>query len=94
MWTDSDVVNVSCWSSGWYPQPYLRWSDPKGALTPEIVQHGEESLGLLSVHSWVLVRSSSEISCTVGIQAGEETESRLYLSKETQRHSDGKANFL
>lgn len=79
------MVNVSCGSEGWYPKPYLRWSDQKGALTPESVQYGHlvpiESPGLLSVHSWVLVHSSSEIICTVGLQGGEEKESRLHLSE-------------
>lgn len=80
VWTDSKMVNVSCGSEGWYPEPYLRWSDQKGALTPQSVQYGGQSPGPVSVHSWVLVPSSSEIICTVGLQGGEEKESRLHLS--------------
>lgn len=97
VWTDNNVVNVSCWSKGWYPKPYLRWSDQKGALTPEIIQHAEESSGLLSVHSWALVNSSSEIICTLGLQDGEEKQSRLHLSKlpqNGQRDSNRKVFLL
>lgn len=97
VWTDNNVVNVSCGSEGWYPKPYLRWSDQNGALTPESVQHGNDSPGLLSVHSWLLVRSSSDIICTVGLQGGEEKESTLHLSQlpqTGQRASHSKAHLL
>lgn len=79
VWTNSNMVNVSCGSEGWFPKPYLRWSDQEDR-TQESVRYTEDSLGLLSVHSWVLVPYSSDIICTVGLQGIEEKESRLHLS--------------
>lgn len=96
-WTDrGSVVNVSCGSEGWYPEPYLRWSDQNGALVPDSVRRDPPSTGLWSVHSWVLVRSSSEIICTVGLQGEEKKESKLHLKlPETgQRDSQSKAYLL
>lgn len=88
--TDSNTMNVSCESEGWYPKPLLRWSDQKEALTPESVQYREDSLGLLSVHSWILVSKSSETTCTVGLQGGEEKELRLRLSNLSKEPQTGK----
>lgn len=82
MWTDSNVVNVSCGSEGWHPRPQLSWSNSTQSLTPKSVQYSEDSLGLLSVHSWVLVSPPTEIICRVGLQGEEEKESRLRLSHE------------
>uniref|UniRef100_A0A3Q3H123 Ig-like domain-containing protein n=1 Tax=Labrus bergylta TaxID=56723 RepID=A0A3Q3H123_9LABR len=60
------MVNVSCESEGWYPEPSLRWSDPKPAQSSKNTKHSKDSSGLLSVHSWILVSSSTEVSCSVG----------------------------
>ncbi|XP_029695746.1 butyrophilin subfamily 1 member A1-like [Takifugu rubripes] len=84
VWTDSSVVNVSCRSEGWYPRPQLRWLNQNESLTPKSIQYTEDSLGLLSVHSWVLVSPSSEIICTVGLQGEEEKETRLHLSTRSE----------
>lgn len=70
---------MSCSSEGWYPEPRLRWSDLKEGLTPNVVKFNEDPSGLRSVHSWVLVSSSSEVSCSVGLSGEEEKESRVRL---------------
>lgn len=80
LWTDGDVVNVSCGSEGWHPEPYLSWSDPNGALTPGGVRYDRQSTGLSSVRSWLLVRSPSEIVCAVGLRGEEERKAKLHLS--------------
>uniref|UniRef100_H2RJ27 Uncharacterized protein n=1 Tax=Takifugu rubripes TaxID=31033 RepID=H2RJ27_TAKRU len=90
VWTDSSVVNVSCRSEGWYPRPQLRWLNQNESLTPKSIQYTEDSLGLLSVHSWVLVSPSSEIICTVGLQGEEEKETRLHLSTRSELPQTGK----
>ncbi|XP_055358395.1 butyrophilin subfamily 1 member A1-like isoform X2 [Betta splendens] len=64
-WRDRDEVNVSCESAGWYPKPQLRWFDQKQDLNPKHLDYSERSSGLMSVHSWLLVPSSSEVSCSV-----------------------------
>uniref|UniRef100_A0A8C6P1U7 Ig-like domain-containing protein n=1 Tax=Nothobranchius furzeri TaxID=105023 RepID=A0A8C6P1U7_NOTFU len=63
----ANMVEVSCESEGWYPQPELLWSHKNKALTSSNVKYDRDSTGLYSVHSWVLVSSSSEISCSVGV---------------------------
>lgn len=84
------MVNVSCRSEGWYPRPQLRWLNQDESLTPKSIQYNEDSLGLLSVHSWVLVSPSSEIICTVGLQGEEEKETRLRLSTRSELTQIGK----
>lgn len=84
------MVNVSCGSEGWFPKPYLSWSDQEEDLTPESVRYTEDSLGRLSVHSWVLVPYSSDIICRVGLQGKEEKESRLHLSNWSKLPQTGK----
>lgn len=74
-----DKVNVSCESSGWYPQPRLRWSDKKQDRHPESLIHSNGSLGVISVSSWILVSSFSEVSCSVGLPGGEEKVASLHL---------------
>uniref|UniRef100_A0A8C9XV69 Ig-like domain-containing protein n=1 Tax=Sander lucioperca TaxID=283035 RepID=A0A8C9XV69_SANLU len=71
------MVNMSCESEGWYPEPSLRWSDQKQVLTPESLKYSKDSSGLLFVHSWLLVSSSTEVSCTVGISNKEPKEARV-----------------
>uniref|UniRef100_A0A3B5KYH9 Ig-like domain-containing protein n=1 Tax=Xiphophorus couchianus TaxID=32473 RepID=A0A3B5KYH9_9TELE len=64
---DDNKVNMSCQSDGWHPKPELSWSDRKKALIPSNVSFSKNSAGFYSVHSWVLVSSSSEVSCSVGL---------------------------
>ncbi|XP_019951203.2 butyrophilin subfamily 1 member A1-like [Paralichthys olivaceus] len=66
-WAEENVVNMSCESEGWYPKPRLHWTDHKHNLTPKSLQYSKVSSGLVSVHSWLLVPSSSEVSCLVGL---------------------------
>ncbi|XP_062300522.1 butyrophilin subfamily 1 member A1-like [Scomber scombrus] len=76
MWKNN-VANVSCGSKGWHPEPRLRWSDQKKDLTPGGLQHSVDSSGLQSVHSWILVSDSSEVSCSVGLSDEGAKEARL-----------------
>uniref|UniRef100_A0A087X5M6 Ig-like domain-containing protein n=1 Tax=Poecilia formosa TaxID=48698 RepID=A0A087X5M6_POEFO len=76
---DNNKVNLSCQSDGWHPKPELSWSDTKTALTPANVLFSKNSAGFYSVHSWVLVSSSSEVSCSVGLFNEEPKETRMRL---------------
>uniref|UniRef100_A0A3B3X002 Uncharacterized protein n=1 Tax=Poecilia mexicana TaxID=48701 RepID=A0A3B3X002_9TELE len=76
---DDNKVNLSCQSDGWYPKPELSWSDNKTALTPANVMFSRISAGFYSVHSWVLVSSPSEVSCSVGLFNEEPKEARMRL---------------
>ncbi|XP_075900471.1 butyrophilin subfamily 3 member A2-like, partial [Nelusetta ayraudi] len=84
VWRDDNTLNVSCESGGWYPEPRLQWSDSKGALTTMRLKHSRDSSGLVSVHSWLLVSSSSKISCSVGLDGEEAKEASVYLASLSQ----------
>ncbi|KAM3590104.1 uncharacterized protein V6R79_003910 [Siganus canaliculatus] len=77
--TEDDEVKVSCESRGWYPKPVLRWSNQKQALQPKSLTYSSDSSGLVSVHSWLLVTDSSEVSCSVGLSDGDAKETRVSL---------------
>ncbi|XP_054863897.1 butyrophilin subfamily 1 member A1-like [Amphiprion ocellaris] len=79
VWTEDNRVNVSCESEGWYPKPALRWLDQTQDLTPGTVLYGNGSSGLVSVSSWVLVKSSSEVSCSIGVPNNAAKEARMRL---------------
>ncbi|XP_065806316.1 butyrophilin subfamily 3 member A2-like [Labrus bergylta] len=81
VWREDHMVNVSCESEGWYPEPSLRWSDPKPAQSSKNTKHSKDSSGLLSVHSWILVSGSTEVSCSVGPSGPEEKWARMRLGK-------------
>uniref|UniRef100_A0A3Q1H1W9 Butyrophilin subfamily 2 member A2-like n=1 Tax=Acanthochromis polyacanthus TaxID=80966 RepID=A0A3Q1H1W9_9TELE len=72
-------VKVSCESEGWYPKPKLRWSDQTKDLTPGTVLYGNDSSGLVSVSSWVLVKSSSEVSCSINVPNNAAKEARMHV---------------
>uniref|UniRef100_A0A3B3U729 Ig-like domain-containing protein n=1 Tax=Poecilia latipinna TaxID=48699 RepID=A0A3B3U729_9TELE len=76
---DHKKVNMSCQSDGWHPKPELSWSDSKTALTPADVMFSKNSAGFYSVHSWVLVSSPFEVSCSVGLFNEEPKETRMRL---------------
>ncbi|XP_069579911.1 butyrophilin subfamily 2 member A2-like [Brachyistius frenatus] len=84
VWKDDNMLNLSCESEGWYPQPVLRWSDGQRDLTPKSLVHHTASSRFVSVHSWLLVRSSSEVSCSVGLTGKETKEARLHLGSPPQ----------
>lgn len=88
VWTGDGLVNVSCESEGWYPKPWLRWSDQKQDLTPKSLVYSNDSASLVSVRSWLLV-SSSRVSCSVGLTDDEEKVARLHLESQIQPQEQG-----
>ncbi|XP_027013862.2 butyrophilin subfamily 2 member A2-like [Tachysurus fulvidraco] len=65
-------VNLSCTSSGWYPQPRLLWKfTNKGDVLSELQSpiYTKQENGLFSISSWVLLSSSvsNTISCSVAL---------------------------
>ncbi|KAM8899819.1 butyrophilin subfamily 1 member A1-like [Spinachia spinachia] len=80
VWEEDSVLNMSCESEGWYPKPYLRFSDEQQLRLPtKSLRYSEDSSGLQSVHGWLLVPSSSEVSCSVGFPDNEPKEARVRL---------------
>ncbi|KAG8006140.1 Butyrophilin subfamily 2 member A2 [Nibea albiflora] len=84
VWKEDNMVNVSCESEGWYPKPSVRWSDQQKVVTPKSVKYGTDSSGLVSVHSWLLVSKSSEVSCSVSLSGEETKEARMRLENHPQ----------
>ncbi|KAM8748219.1 butyrophilin-like protein 3 [Acanthopagrus schlegelii] len=87
VWKEDNLVNVSCESGGWHPAPSLHWSDQKQNLPHKSLKHSEESTGLLSVHSWLLVSSPSVVSCSVGVPGEETKEASILLDNTPQPNS-------
>ncbi|XP_026186542.1 butyrophilin-like protein 3 [Mastacembelus armatus] len=84
VWRKENAVSVSCESTGWYPQPWLCWSDQKQNLTSNSLKYSKDSSGLVSVHSSLLVSSSSDVSCSVGLSDGEAKETSVHLEMPSQ----------
>ncbi len=93
-WKEDNMVNVSCESEGWYPEPSLRWSDQNKVLTHKSLKYSKDPSGLLSVHSWLLVSGSSKVSCSVGLPDEEAKEARVRLENPPQLGKQGKENYL
>ncbi|XP_075968519.1 butyrophilin subfamily 2 member A2-like isoform X1 [Anarhichas minor] len=91
VWKEGNTVNMSCESEGWYPEPNLRWSDQKQVLKPKSLKYSKDSSGLHSVHSWLLVSSSTEVSCSVGISDEQPKEARVRMENSPQTESGSSA---
>ncbi|KAF7646386.1 hypothetical protein LDENG_00188420 [Lucifuga dentata] len=89
VWIGDDLVNVSCESEGWYPKPRLRWSGQKQDLTPKSLMYNNNAFSLVSVHSWLVVSSSSGVSCSVGLTDDEEKVARMHLESHVQPQEQG-----
>ncbi|XP_056316822.1 butyrophilin subfamily 1 member A1-like [Danio aesculapii] len=77
---DDGRLNVSCSSSGWYPEPNIMWTSDQGkTLPPAGVSLHRGADGLFSVHSWTTVSPSDAqlVSCSVSTATGESKEGKL-----------------
>ncbi|XP_073763911.1 butyrophilin subfamily 1 member A1-like isoform X2 [Danio rerio] len=77
---DDGRLNVSCSSSGWYPEPNITWTSDQGkTLRPAAVSHHRAADGLFSVHSWTTVSPSDAqlVSCSVSTTTGESKEGKV-----------------
>ncbi|XP_039506268.1 butyrophilin subfamily 1 member A1-like isoform X2 [Pimephales promelas] len=77
---DDGRVNISCKSSGWYPEPDVSWtSDERTVLRPGGVSRSRGADEMFSVHSWTAVSHSDAqlVSCSMSLKTGELRESRI-----------------
>ncbi|XP_041840849.1 butyrophilin subfamily 2 member A2-like isoform X2 [Melanotaenia boesemani] len=86
VWKEENTANVSCESEGWHPRPDLRWSDKTKDLIPDGLVYSNVS-GHFSVHSWLLVSGSSEVSCSVGLSNIVTKEARIRTIKPPDKES-------
>uniref|UniRef100_A0A8C2CIG6 Butyrophilin subfamily 1 member A1 n=1 Tax=Cyprinus carpio TaxID=7962 RepID=A0A8C2CIG6_CYPCA len=79
---DDGRVNISCRTSGWYPEPNITWTSDEGrALGPGGTSHSRGADEMFSVHSWTAVSLSDAqlVSCSVSLRTGEFKEGRLNI---------------
>ncbi|XDV19567.1 hypothetical protein PO909_025016, partial [Leuciscus waleckii] len=79
---DDGRVNISCKSSGWYPEPDVTWmSDERTVLRPGGVSRSRGADEMFSVHSWTAVSHSDAqlVSCSISLKTGEFREGRLNI---------------
>ncbi|KAM6185070.1 butyrophilin-like protein 2 [Rhynchocyon petersi] len=61
-------VELTCSSSGWFPQPLVQWRDIEGKIIPSLSEAlTQDSHGLFNVQTSVLVRNSSDVNVTCSI---------------------------
>ncbi|XP_051501716.1 butyrophilin subfamily 1 member A1-like [Myxocyprinus asiaticus] len=78
-----DKVNMSCRSSGWFPEPNVRWmSDDRRLLSPGQVSVSHAADGMFSVQSWTIVSPSDTqlISCLLALNTGQHREGRIDIT--------------
>ncbi|XP_067303753.1 butyrophilin subfamily 1 member A1-like [Pseudorasbora parva] len=79
---DDGRMNISCRSSGWYPEPNIPWmSDERKVLRPGGTSGSRGADEMFSVHSWTAVsRSDAQlVSCSMALKTGEFREGRLNI---------------
>ncbi|KAK7171299.1 hypothetical protein R3I94_001291 [Phoxinus phoxinus] len=79
---DDGRVNISCKSSGWYPEPDVTWmSDERPVLRPGGVSRSRGADEMFSVHSWTVVShpDATLVSCSMSLKTGEFREGRLNI---------------
>ncbi|XP_048039399.1 butyrophilin subfamily 1 member A1-like [Megalobrama amblycephala] len=79
---DDGRVNISCKSSGWYPEPNVTWtSDERKALHPGGGSRSRGKDQMFSVHSWTVVSHSDAqlVSCSMSLKTGDLRESRINM---------------
>ncbi|XP_026114758.1 butyrophilin subfamily 1 member A1-like [Carassius auratus] len=79
---DDGRVNISCRSSGWYPEPSVSWMSDEGrVLRPGGTSHTRGADEMISVHSWTAVSLSDAqlVSCSVSLRTGELKESSIHI---------------
>uniref|UniRef100_A0A8C2J4L9 Butyrophilin subfamily 1 member A1-like n=1 Tax=Cyprinus carpio TaxID=7962 RepID=A0A8C2J4L9_CYPCA len=77
---DDGRVNISCRSSGWYPEPSVTWMcDDRSVLRPGGTSHIRGPDGMFFVQSWMAVsRSDAQlVSCSLSSRTEEFRESRI-----------------
>ncbi|XP_026107930.1 butyrophilin subfamily 1 member A1-like [Carassius auratus] len=77
---DDGRVNISCKSSGWYPEPNIKWTSVDGrVLRPGGSSHSRGTDKMFSVHSWMAISHSDAhlVSCSISLRTGELQESRI-----------------
>ncbi|XP_058480433.1 butyrophilin subfamily 2 member A2-like [Solea solea] len=96
VWMEENLLNMSCESEGWYPQPWLRWSDDMRNLTPKSLQYSnvQEAFSPVSVHSWLMVSGLSDVSCSVGFSDEDVKEASVRLQGVPPQLAKGVAGWV
>ncbi|KAJ8262323.1 hypothetical protein GJAV_G00165150 [Gymnothorax javanicus] len=81
---NNSLLNASCASSGWHPEPQVTWSSSQGwsDVSPDGLRYSPEAgQGLVSVSSWILSPPSDAgwLSCTMQLPGWGRQEGRVAL---------------
>ncbi|KAM5212281.1 butyrophilin-like protein 8 [Hipposideros larvatus] len=74
-------IQLLCTSSGWFPQPTVKWKDPQGHDLPSDSKVNTDRHGLFDVETSLIVQENAgSISCSIQYpdQSGE-VESRIWI---------------
>ncbi|KAL6466854.1 hypothetical protein MHYP_G00246580 [Metynnis hypsauchen] len=75
-----DLMNVSCSSCGWHPQPRVEWKSNRNTpFHPGGLVYSQAENKLTCVQSWALLSPSNvhQVSCSLLITEGDERESTV-----------------
>ncbi|XP_073715727.1 butyrophilin subfamily 1 member A1 isoform X2 [Misgurnus anguillicaudatus] len=69
--SDDTRLNVSCRSSGWFPEPSVAWKSDRMDLSTGGTSHTRATDGTFSVQSWTLVSSSDvqQVFCHLSLSS-------------------------
>ncbi|XP_036439700.1 butyrophilin subfamily 1 member A1-like isoform X2 [Colossoma macropomum] len=94
-----DLMNVSCSSCGWHPQPRVEWkSNRTTSFRPVALVYSQGENKLTCVQSWALLSPSDfhQVSCSLFISEGDERESTVAIqtiSRLMDSAEDGAASW-
>ncbi|XP_039736120.1 butyrophilin-like protein 3 isoform X2 [Pteropus medius] len=74
-------IQLLCKSSGWFPQPIVKWKDPQGHDLPSDSKVNADRHGLFDVETSLIVQENAgSISCSIQYpDQSQEVESRVWI---------------
>jgi butyrophilin len=74
-------IQLLCQTSGWFPEPIVRWKGPEGPNLPLDTKVKEDMHGLFDVETSLTVQDNSgSVSCSVQLpDQSQEVESRVWV---------------
>lgn len=77
-------IQLLCESSGWFPQPTVKWKDPQGHDLPSDSKANADRHGLFDVEASLIVQENAGIvSCSIQyLDQSREVESRVWIRGE------------
>ncbi|XP_023439904.2 butyrophilin-like protein 3 [Dasypus novemcinctus] len=76
-------IQLCCQSSGWFPQPMVKWKRPQGHDLPSDSKVNVDKQGLFDVETYLTIQENSgSISCSIQIvEQSQSVESRVWIGE-------------